>query len=63
VSTRMSILKRRLVTSMLELPFNSDGSVWRSVSNAPRLYNGTWNLSWREQMWFGMSQSPSMWQC
>jgi hypothetical protein len=27
VSTRMSILKRRLVTSMLELPFNSDGSV------------------------------------
>jgi hypothetical protein len=27
VSTRMSIFKRRPVTSMLELPFNSDGSV------------------------------------
>ncbi len=27
VSTRLSILKRRPVTSMLELPFNSDGSV------------------------------------
>ncbi len=27
VSSRMSILKRRPVTSMLELPFNSDGSV------------------------------------
>ncbi|CAK9236138.1 unnamed protein product [Sphagnum troendelagicum] len=27
VSTRMSILKRRPVTSMLELPFNRDGSV------------------------------------
>ncbi len=27
VSTRMSILKRRPITSMLELPFNSDGSV------------------------------------
>jgi hypothetical protein len=27
VSTRLSILKRRPVTSILELPFNSDGSV------------------------------------
>jgi hypothetical protein len=46
VSTRMSFFKRRPVTSMLELPFNSDGSATFSE------YNGPWHLNWREQMRF-----------